>query len=207
MTASKIPLPPATLTIGPSDIVPYTGFLYRVYPTEGDHPQDWDELREYGPIPGMRFDPHPPPTGDHPGVGVMYTALAPSTALAEVYQDSHIIDRTLKGNALVTWEVTRPLELLDLTQHWPVRNHGAAAMQMGDKEHTPAWAHAIHTQFGHRIDGLFHRSSVDNQPMITLFERSKDSFPDRPDFNELLTDPACDPVILKACTTLNYASV
>lgn len=207
MTTPKIPLPPATLTLDPSDIVTYDQFLSRVYPTTGDHPQKWDELREHGPIPGMRFDPHPSPKGDHPGVGVMYTALAPTTALAEVYQEEHVIDRALKGNALVIWEVTRSLELLDLTQLWPVRNKGAAAMQMGDKTHTSAWAHAIHTQFGSDIDGLLHRSSVDNELMITLFQRSVDSFPKRPDFNELLTDPACDPVILDACDTLNYTAV
>ncbi|MCY1718644.1 hypothetical protein OVA26_17030 [Microbacterium sp. SL62] len=56
-------------------------------------------------------------------------------------------------------------------------------------------------------DGLLHRSSVDNELMITLFQRSNDSFPKRPDFNELLTDPACDPVILEACRTLNYTVV
>lgn len=80
-------------------------------------------------------------------------------------------------------------------------------LQMGDKTHTSAWAHAIHTQFGGDIDGLLHRSSVDNELMITLFQRSNDSFPKRPDFNELLTDPACDPVILEACRTLNYTVV
>lgn len=206
MAKSKIPLPPSTLTLKPEDIVTHEGFLFRVYATAGNHPQNWDELREFGPIPGQRFDPHPPPMGDHPGVGVMYTALDHITALAEVYQDEHVIDRAVKGNTLVFWEVTRPLELLDLTELWPVRNKGAAAMQMGDKENTSAWAHAIHTQFGDRIDGLHHRSSVDNQLMITLFDRSRDSFPSRPDFNEPLTDPACEPLILEACDVLEYTA-
>lgn len=205
MAKPKIPLPPATLTLDPAvDIVRHEGFLFRVYATAGDHPQDWDELREFGPIPDMRFDPHPSPIGDHPGYGVMYTGLDHVTALAEVYQEEHVIDRGVKGNALVFWEVTRPLELLDLTERWPVRNKGAAAMQMGDKANTSAWAHAIRTQFADQVDGLYHRSSVDNQLMITLFERSRDSFPDRPDFNELLIDSACDELILDACEVLEY---
>lgn len=209
MAKPKVSLPPATLTLDPSThIKTYEGFLFRVYPTAGGHPQAWAELREYGPIPGMRFDPHGQPEGDHPGVGVMYTALGYVTALAEVYQEERIIDRAVKGNALVAWEVTRPLELLDLTGYWPVSNHGAAAMQMGDKENTSAWAHAIRTQFGDVVDGLYHLSSVDNQPMITLFDRSTrvPSFPDRPDFNEPLTDAACDEIVLDACEVLQYVS-
>lgn len=206
MAKPKIQLPPATLVIDEvEDIRHYWGFLFRVYATSGDHPQRWDEMREFGPIPGMRFDPHSPPTGDHPGVGVMYTARSHVTAIAEVYQEEHVIDRAAKGNALVFWELTRKLELLDLTKFWPVRNKGAAAIQMGDKAHTPAWARAIQEQFGDKIDGLYHRSSVDNQPMITLFDRSRDSFPERPDFNELLTDPASDELILDAAEKLDYA--
>lgn len=208
MTAKpKIPLPPATFILDEAAHIRHHGdFLFRVYATAGDHPQEWGELREFGPIPGMRFDPHPSPTDDHPGFGVMYTALDHITALAEVYQEERVIDRDVRGNALVIWELTRELELLDLTDYWPVRNKGAAAMQMGDKENTPAWAHAIQKQFGDRVDGLYHRSSVTGHPMITLFERSRSSFPDRPDFNEPLTNAACDELILDACDRLGYAS-
>lgn len=207
--APKIRLPPATLTLDQAKhVLMFEGVLWRVYPSSGAHPQAWNALREHGPITGMRFDPHPPPPGHHPGIGVMYTALHPTTALAEVFQETRVIDRAFRGCVLGGWQVTRPLALLDLTGNWPVVNRGVAALQMGSKEHTSAWAHAIHTQFGTTLDGLHHRSSVDNRPMITLFDRSQrvNSFPDRPDFNEPLASAACDEILLQAWDELGYAS-
>lgn len=187
----------------------FQGALWRVYPRSGVHPQAWDSLREFGPIPGMRFDPQPLPIEDHPGIGVMYAALSPVTALAEKYQETRVIDRHMNDNTLVGWSATRELELLDLTSNWPVANGGAAAIQMGDKAHTSTWSQAIYQEFGNSVDGLFHLSSVDGQPAVTLFSRSvtTPSFPTRPRFNNLLADPKCDAIILHTIDELNYAVV
>lgn len=206
-TAAKLPLPPHVLTIDRrKHVIAFTGALWRVHATEGDHPQHWDELRTFGPIPGMRFDPQPPPMADHPGNGVMYTAASPVTAIAEVYQETRVIDRGYRGNTLAGWQPTRTLELLDLTSRWPVANKGVAAMQMSDKERTSAWSSAINAQFGAFLDGLYHHSSVDGQVMITLFNRSEmySSFPSRPSFSAPLSSAACDAIILDATDELDY---
>lgn len=210
MTGSaKLSTPPARLALDPGKhLEMFDGVLWRVTATSGAHPQAWNELREYGPIPGMRFDPHPPPEGPSPGVGFLYSARKITTALAEVFHHTRVIDRSFRGAALVGWRVTRPLRLLDLTGTWPVENYGAAALQMGEKTHTSEWARAIADQFGDTVDGLSHRSSVDNGHMVTLFARSRrqESFPRRPSFHELLSSAACDELILHACDELNYSA-
>ncbi|MGO9100104.1 MAG: RES domain-containing protein, partial [Mycobacterium sp.] len=50
--------PPEQLIREPDDIADYTGTLWRVHRTEGEHVLPWNKLRTYGPLPSMRWDPH-----------------------------------------------------------------------------------------------------------------------------------------------------
>jgi hypothetical protein len=211
MTAKppKVPSPPAVLKLDPAThIVEFHAPLWRVYKTRGGYPQAWDELRHFGPVDDMRFDPHPLPQGIHSDSGVLYAATLPHTALGEVYQETRHIQRAFQGNAIVSWTPTRPLALLDLTSNWPVINGGAASMQMDDKEHTREWAHAIDLQFGADIDGLAHRSSINDQPMVTLFARTErvPAFPARPAFHAMLIDPSADMIVDLAVQELGFTS-
>lgn len=199
--------PPATFRFDPArHLRRYQGPLWRVFPTTGDHPYTWDELRHWGPLPDQRFDPQPPPTGHHPDSGVMYTATRSWTAIAEVYQEEHHIDRSSRGAAIASWTPSRPLQLLDLTTNWPVLNGAAAAMMMDDKKHTQAWARAIDDQLGDRIDGLWHQSSINNEPNVTLFSRAEriPAFPLRPAFYALLSEAAADVIVKRAKNELGY---
>lgn len=112
----------------------------------------------------------------------MYTATTANTAFAEVFQESRMIDRDADGPVIAAWQPSRELQLLDLTSTWPVQNGASASMMMDDKANTQAWAQAIFAQFGGDIDGLYHQSSITNEPMVTLFLRVKvlDAFPKRP---------------------------
>lgn len=208
--SSKVPSPPSALTLDPAKhVVQFKDPLWRVYSTTGEHPQVWNELRHFGPAKGMRFDPHPLPPQVHADVGVLYAATLPHTALGEVYQETRIIDRGFRGNAIVSWTPSRPLQLIDLTSNWPVANGGAASMQMDAKERTSEWARAAYEQFGSDIDGFFHLSSINNQPMVTMFSRVErvPAFPARPAFHALLVDSSADMIIDLAVTELNYGSV
>jgi hypothetical protein len=206
----KVPAsPPDTLVIEPHlHVRKFQAPLWRIFRTEGDHALAWNELRHYGPVDEMRFDPHPLPPAVHPDHSVMYAATQPHTALGEVYQEERLIQRAAGGATLVSWTPSRELELLDLTSNWPVLNGAAAAMMMDDKQHTQAWAHAIDEAFGLSLDGLYHQSSINNEPLVTLFHRVEvvEAFPARPTFRTLLSDAAADEIIRKAKKLLGYES-
>lgn len=206
----KVPSPPAVLKLDQTrHVVDFQAPLWRVFHTAGNHPQAWNELRHFGPADNMRFDPHPIPQGIHPDSGVLYAATLPHTALGEVYQETRVIDRALDGNALVSWTPSRPLRLIDLTSNWPVLNGSAASMQMDDKERTCDWARAIDQQFGAEIDGLYHLSSINNQPMVTLFSRTEriHAFPARPAFHAMLVDASADMIVDLSVRELGFTSV
>ncbi|WP_157962580.1 RES family NAD+ phosphorylase [Homoserinimonas sp. OAct 916] len=203
------PTPPSKFVTHPEHFREYDGQLWRIFRSQSRRLYSWDQLREHGPVLGVRFDPHPLPPGDHAGYGVMYTSADAITAFAEVYQGSRVIDRISEAPILVGWKPTRKLELLDLTTNWPVLNTAAAAMMMDDKVSTQAWAREIYSQLGTQIDGLYHQSSIDNQPMITLFSRAKTqmSFPSLPSFNALLNHSAAEAIVDLAADRLGYSVI
>ena len=204
--AAKVPAaPPAPLILDPAaHITPYDGTLWRVYATRGAHPQAWNELRHFGPIESMRFDPHPAPPRQHPDHGVMYTAVESHTALGEVFQRTRVINRRARVNTLVAWRPTRELQLLDLTSDWPVVNGASASIMMAAKRHTRTWANAIHDQLGADIDGLSHVSSINLGPMVTLFTRAADSFPEFPLVHTRLDSASANVYLAKAVKRLAY---
>lgn len=206
----KVPAtPPDQFTIEPQHLRTYGGVLWRVYRTSGAHAVVWSELRHFGPVPKMRFDPQPPPPATYPNVGVMYTATGAVTALAETYQQRREITRDQGGAAIVAWQPSRVLTLLDLTTNWPVLNGAAASIMMGPKRHTQAWARAIDERHGGEIDGLYSHSAITNQPVIALFSRTErvPAFPTRVRFNALLSDVTADYLIELAVEDLDYKSL
>lgn len=70
----------------------------------------WNEFREHGPY--LRFDPQPPPAGQHDGVGIWYGANTPTIALAEAFQGDRTIDRRRGQPYLTGLRFTRPLHLI-----------------------------------------------------------------------------------------------
>ncbi|MCV0336377.1 RES family NAD+ phosphorylase [Microbacterium sp.] len=202
---AKIPAKPrAPLTLDSSHLKQYQGVLWRIFGTKGAHPQVWDQMRHVGPIATMRFDPHPPPKREHDDYSVMYTALNSHTAFGEVFQGRRVVSRTARGNTLAGWIPTRELTLLDLSGDWPVVNGTTAAIQMGAKRHTRNWAHEIHEQLGDQVDGLYHLSSINSAPMITLFTPAADSFPALPSVHTRLDSPGANVYLTKAIKRLNY---
>jgi hypothetical protein len=183
--------------------------LVRVFTVAGRHPQQWDTFRRAGPLPHARFDPHPPgPRGrptDAPDQGVLYFGLSVRTSVAEVFQDTSIVDRVTRRPFLVVFRPTRTLRLLDLIGLWPTRAGASQEISSGSRERTQEWARAI--RIAHPdLDGLWYRSSMDSgNPAVCLWDPPAGSaLPDSPDALIQLDHPGLDVPLARVCEELNY---
>lgn len=163
--------------------------LWRIHRTGGLHPSLWNELRTYGPISSLRWEPHPSPALDHTAAGspfpglapaVSYAASNPETTFAEVFQGRRIIelspDRTLSA-----WVPASGLELLDLIDSdFAVRNGAAHMLPAAPRNTCRAWARAIFAQYGNQISGLLVPSTITGDPVVVLFPLASHHFPAAP---------------------------
>jgi len=203
----KFPEPPATLATLPAitKTLSAGALLWRVYFRAGPHPTTWSAFRAFGPS-GGRFDHHLPP----PSVqtrAVLYAAASGPTSLAEVFQDTRIIDRNRRGPWLVGFELTRSVDLLDLTGNWPTTAGASMAINTGPRGRARRWSRAVYAAYP-SIQGLYYCSSMDaNQPAIALYERATSALPASPVFHRALADPLIAPTISRAALRFNYGVV
>ena len=151
----------------------------------------------------MRFDPHPEPVGDHRDEGVLYAAIDLATALAEVYQETRLIDTIRFAPAATAWNPTRPLRLLNLDGTWALRNHAAHALANAPSNVCRAWARAIRTTWP-ELDGLWAPSTMTGRPNVVLWTPATDSFPLRPAFSEALTRTFLYTFVEQTAAALGY---
>lgn len=204
----KVPRSPAAgLRWGSSDLTVRRPTLWRIHRTHGPQPSGWDSFRTYGPIDGMRWDPHPEPQGEYPQHGVLYAACDLPTALAEVFQEQRRID-TVTGRPYATsWTPTRDLTLLDLTAGWPLRAGAAHALLSAPRSTCRAWARAITEHpdtTGQAIDGLWVQSTLTGTAMPVLAPPAATTFPIRPAFSRSLDDAVVLTAISIASTQIGY---
>lgn len=177
--------PAGPLTRLEEDILVDQPVLWRIHRTVGDHVLPWSALRRWGPAATMRFDPHPPPPGEHLEVGVTYTALDLATAVTETFQQHRIIDSTGGRPKATAWQPTRPLRLLNLTDDWALRNGASHSLASGPRSSCRTWARAI-AETWPDIDGLWSQSTLTGRINVTLWAPAANTFPERPDFSEYL---------------------
>lgn len=179
--------------------------LWRLYFRGGRHPTFWNHFRSFGPT-GARFDHQVPP----PRVQirrVLYAAAEGPTCLAEVFQDTRVIDRTARDPWLVAFEPVEPVVLLDLSGTWPTRAGASMEINSGPRPRAQRWAQAIYQAFP-QIEGVYYPSSMNaNRPAIALWERAADAIPARPIFHRPLLDPALLPVLSRVARDLGYGLV
>jgi hypothetical protein len=163
----------------------------------------WDGFRQHGPLLTMRWDPHPMPVGDHPGIGVAYCATDATTAFAEVFQSRRKI-RVTNDQAFTAWFPARPLRLLDLTKNWATRNGASASLHAAPKPTCRAWAAAIHSQLTEAIDGILAPSTMTLEPNVVLFETARTAIPNAPHFSHVLSHPAVRIIAARAAHDLRW---
>lgn len=131
-------------------------------------------------------------------------ADALTTALAECFQASRVIDPIVGDPWLVAWTPVTPLMLLDLASAWTTRAGGNQALCAGDRRVARRWARAIYKQLAH-VDGLCCPSSIlGNGRSVALFDRASNAIPLRPDLHRPLADPALQPAIARAAARIGY---
>jgi hypothetical protein len=182
--------------------------LVRVFTVAGRHQQQWDTFRHTGPLPHARFDPHQPGPRGRPtdsAEGVLYFGLTARTSVAEVFQDTSIVDRVTRRPFIVVFRPTRALRLLDLAGLWPTRAGASQEISSGPRERTQEWARAIRAAHPD-LDGLWYRSSMDSgYPAVCLWDPpAGDAIPDSPDALVPLDHPGLDIPLARICQELNY---
>lgn len=188
--------PELPLSIGPEDIHHHPGPLWRIHRTAGEYPSAWNAFRTYGPLPTMRWDPHPGPVGEHPGSGVLYTATDLRTAVAEVFQTQRRIDPMGAGISATTFVPTRPLRLLALLAEdspWLLRHGASHSLMAAPRDTCRAWAREIAraepSDGQGPVDGLWTESTMTGRPMVVLFDRAATALPEAPRASALLAAP------------------
>jgi hypothetical protein len=195
--------PPEPLIREPHDIADYTGTLWRVHRTEGEHVLPWNKLRTYGPLPSMRWDTHPGPHPSSGAEGVLYAAADVATSLAEVYQTTRVIDTRAGAPTLTAWQPQRRLRLLDLSGTWLLRNTASAALLAAPRSICRRWARAIYTTWP-ELDGLYVPSTLTGRATIVLWNAAADSIPAMPSFSRPLTHPLVWSITQAAAAEIGY---
>lgn len=180
--------PPQQLIRESGDIADHTGTLWRVHRTEGEHVLPWNTLRTYGPLPSMRWEPHPGPHPASAAEGVLYAAADITTSLAEVYHTTRVIDTRAGAATLTAWQPQRRLRLLDLSGTWLLRNTASAALLAAPRSICRRWTRAIYTTWP-ELDGLYVPSIMAGRPNIVLWTAGADSIPTMPSFSRPLAHP------------------
>ena len=180
--------------------------LWRIYFRAGAHASRWDGFRSFGPT-GARFDHQPTPPKQHRTRAILYASDSGPTSLAEVFQQTRVIDRFADAPVLSAFRLTRDLHLLDLTGAWPTRARASMAINAGSRVTARSWSRAIYVAYP-RIEGLRYASSMNaNQPAFALYERARRSLPAGPALDLPLAASALTALLADAALRFGYALV
>jgi hypothetical protein len=191
---AKLPEPPPKATlerISPAVATLQAGTkLWRIYFRDGTYPTTWDRMRYYGPVSSARFDHHLDP----PGVqerGILYAAAgddAIATCLAEVFQDTRLVDTRRNEPRLAAFALAEDVSLLDLGGKWPSVAGASANINSGPRPRCRRWSRTIYDAYP-KLMGLYYASSMNgNEPAVALYERASNALPRLPLFNRPLSD-------------------
>jgi hypothetical protein len=206
----KFPNPPAAETLAGivPDLhrLPVGTFLWRVYFRGGPYPGRWDLFRGFGPTTA-RFDHHRPDPDGRPQAqdrAIQYAALDGITPLAEVFQDTRVIDRQARRPWLVAYALTAELTLLDLTGAYPTRAGASMLINCGSRPRARAWSRAFYAAYP-RIHGLYYGSCLHaNRPSLALYQRAQGAVPASPLLHRALSDAALKLTLRNAAAQLGY---
>ena len=203
---AKIPAPPPLARlweIGADEkVIPAGVTFFRVYFRGSPHRVTWRTFRSYGPT-DARFDHHLRPPREQVR-GILYLALHPRTALAEVFQRRRTINTRRLDPWLVGLETAEELRLLDLTGLWSTRAGASMALSTGSHARTRPWSRAAYEAYPD-LHGLWYGSSMDSMlGCAALFERAAHAMPEAPAFHRALADPSVRALLEQWADELHY---
>jgi hypothetical protein len=202
------PPPVATLRgVAPEiHVLPTGAILWRIYFRAGAHPSRWSGFRAFGPT-NARFDHHPTPARRHRTRAILYASDSGPTSVAEVFQQTRVIDRFADSPALAAFKLTKDLQLLDLTGAWPTRAGASMAINSGSRVKARAWSRAIYAAYP-SVEGVRYASSMNaNQPAFALYERARSALPTSAVFDLILATPALAAPLAADAVRFGYALV
>lgn len=208
---AKFPEPPSAASLAASVPPEVRSFpagteLWRIYFRRGPHSTAWNQFRSFAHVSTGRFDHHDPPPRVQERM-ILYAAVRGPTCLAEVFQETRVVDRRRNDPWLVSFALDSPLELLDLAGNWPTRAGASMAINTGPRARARRWARVIYEAYP-GIHGLFYPSSMDaNRPAVALFERAVSAVPVHLRFNRALAEPPLFIPIVNAAARLGYRVV
>lgn len=209
MADRLVPPPPVATPSGiPPEIhtLPAGAVLWRVYFRAGAHPGRWNRFRSFGPT-GARCDHHPPPRRRHRTRSILYASDSGPTSLAEVFQDTRVIDRSTDTPVLAAFRIVEDLQLLDLTGAWPTRAGASMAINSGPRGIARHWSRTIYAAYP-EVQGLRYASSMHaNQPAFALYERARSALPPSALMDLPLSDPGLAAPLAEAAIRFGYALV
>lgn len=180
--------------------------IYRIYFRGGRHPGAWSSPRAYGPAPGARFDHHTEPARVQERA-TMYAATgsdAIATCVAEVFQQSRLVDTGRHSPWLACFTLTREVPLLSLRGKWPTRAGASMNINSGPRPRCRRWSKAIYEAYP-QARGLIYASSMNaNEPAIALYERAVSAIAASPTLNRPLSDPALLLPLERIASRLGY---
>jgi hypothetical protein len=191
---AKLPEPPpaATLRLVSPDVETLLAGtkLWRIYFRGGRYAATWDQMRDHGPLRSARFDHHLDPPGAQDR-GILYAATgddAIATCVAEVFQDTRLVDTRRNEPWLAAFTLMEDVALLDLTGKWPTRARASANINSGPRPRCRRWSRVIYDAYPD-LGGLYYASSMKgNEPAAVLYERVYNALPSSPVLNRPLSD-------------------
>ena len=180
--------------------------LWRIYFRGGDYPGMWDQMRRYGPLMSARFDHHldPPRVQDR---GILYAATredAIATCVAEVFQDTRLVDTRRHEPWLAAFTLMEDVPLLDLRGKWPTRARASANINSGPRPRCRRWSRTIYDAYPN-LNGLYYASSMNgNEPAVALYEKASNTLPRSPVVNRPLSDAPLLIPLERIATQLGY---
>lgn len=201
--------PPRALQPGDTRRLAAGTCVWRVYFSGGAHPASWSGFRHFGPTTG-RFDHHLPDANGQPAAqnrGIQYAAAGATTCLAEVFQDTRVIERRTDAPRLAGYALTRDVELLDLGSGFITGAGASPAICAVRRGRARDWSRYL-CQHYPAVDGLHYPSSMYRHAgAYALYERAADAMPPAPLFDRALADPVLTALLAAAASRLGYALV
>jgi hypothetical protein len=104
----------------------------------------------------------------------MYTATGANalrTVIAEVFQQTRLIDRGRGEPWVAAFRLAEEISLLRTDRLWPVQAGGNLAINSGSREKARAWSRVVYDSYP-TLSGIWYPSSLTNQPCAALYERA-----------------------------------